>query len=63
MKVGDLVSLKMRKTQPAQVPRIGIVINRWRNHKDVLHGIDVLWGDGAVTTLRPDLFEVISEGG
>jgi hypothetical protein len=65
MKVGDLVSLKMKKTQPPQVPRVAIVLNTWRNHKGTLLEVDVMWPRdhgtcGYVSRLRADLFEVIS---
>lgn len=61
MKLGDLVSLKMKKTQPAQIPRRGVIINTWKNHYHKLVEIEVLWGEGNISKLRPDLFEVISE--
>jgi hypothetical protein len=60
MKVGDLVSLKMKKTQPIQVPRNGIIINTWKNHLHALVEIEILWGEGNISRQRPDLFEVIS---
>ena len=60
MKVGDLVSLKMRKTQPPQVPRHGVVVEIWRNHKNQLQQIDVMW-EGHISTHIPALFEVINE--
>jgi len=61
MKVGDLVSLKMKKTQPLQVPRHGVVMKTWRNHLHRLVQIEVLWEEGKISKLRPDLFEVINE--
>ena len=61
MKVGDLVSLKMKKTQPPQIPRHGVIVNTWRNHKNRLQQIEVLWEEGKISKLRPDLFEVINE--
>ena len=60
MKVGDLVTLKMKKTQPAQIPRHGVIINTWKNHYHKLVEIEVLWGEGNISKLRSDLFEVIS---
>jgi len=60
MKTGDLVTLKMKKTQPAQIPRHGVIINTWKNHHHKLVEIEVLWGVGSISKLRPDLFEVIS---
>jgi hypothetical protein len=60
MKVGDLVSLKMRKTQPPQIPRHAVVLKTWHNHKGMLLEIEVMWEDGLVRTFRSGLFEVIS---
>ena len=64
MKVGDLVSLKMKKTQPYQIPRNTIVLNTWSNHKGKLQEIEIMWPrfDGIIAKIRADLFEVISEG-
>lgn len=61
MKVGDLVTLKMKKSQPPQVPRGGVIINTWKNHKNKLLQIEILWGEGNIDQHRPELFEVISE--
>ena len=61
MKTGDLVSLKMKKTQPAQIPRHGIIVNTCENHFYKLVQIEVLWAEGNLSRLSPDLFEVISE--
>lgn len=63
MKVGDLVSLKMKKTQPPQVPRHAIVLNVWRNHKGKLLEVEVMWPEctGISKRFRAGLFEVISE--
>jgi hypothetical protein len=60
MKVGDLVTLKMKKTQPAQIPRHAVIINTWKNHYHKIVEIEVLWGEGNISKLRSDLFEVIS---
>jgi hypothetical protein len=60
MKVGDLVSLKMKKTQPSQIPRHGVIVNVWRNHKNRVMNVDIMW-EGRITTHIPALFEVISE--
>jgi len=60
MQVGDLVSLKMKKTQPPQVPCHGIVLNLWRNHKGRLVEVEVMWSEGNVRRFRADLFEVIN---
>jgi hypothetical protein len=61
MKVGDLVSLKMKKTQPPQIPRHGVIVNTWRNHKNRLQQIEILWAEGNIAKHSPDLFEVINE--
>ena len=61
MKTGDLVSLKMKKTQPAQIPRCGIIVNTWKNHYHKLIQIEILWGEANISKLRPELFEVINE--
>ena len=67
MKVGDLVSLKMKNSQPPQIPRHAVVLNTWRNHKGKLLEIEVMWSDALVycptRRIRADLFEVISEVG
>ena len=60
MKVGDLVALKMRKSQPPQVPSNGVVVNVWRNHKNQVMNVDIMW-DGRITSHVPSLFEVINE--
>jgi hypothetical protein len=63
MKVGDLVGLKMKWTQPPQVPRHAIVLNTWRNHKGTLLEVEVMWPEctGIGKRFRADLFEVINE--
>ena len=61
MKTGDLVSLKMKKTQPAQIPRHGVIVNTWKGHRGQLLNVDILWGAGNVSTHIPALFEVINE--
>ena len=63
MKIGDLVSLKMKKMQPPQVPRHAIVLNVWRNHKGNVLEVEVMWPEctGFGKRFRPGLFEVISE--
>jgi len=62
MKVGDLVSLKMKKTQPPQVPRLALILNTWHSHKGTLLEVEVMWPNAAGVSkrFRPDLFEVIS---
>jgi hypothetical protein len=60
MKVGDLVALKMKKTQPLQVPRNGVVVNVWRNHKNQIVNVDIMW-EGCITSHIPALFEVVNE--
>jgi len=63
MKAGDLVTLKMKKTQPPQVPRHAIVLKTWHNHKGKTLEVEILWPESlsASGRLRADLFEVISE--
>jgi hypothetical protein len=61
MKVGDLVSLKMKKTRPPQVPQHGVIVETWKNHCHKLVQIEVLWPEGCISKLNPDLFEVINE--
>ena len=61
MKTGDLVALKMRKTQPAQIPRHAVVLNTWHNHKGKMLQIEIMWPEGNVRKIRADIFEVISE--
>ena len=64
MKVGDLVALRMKNTQPPQIPRHGIVLSTWRNHKGKIIEVEIMWSEvaGVSARLRPSLFEVISEG-
>ena len=63
MKVGDMVTLKMKKTQPPQVPQHAIVLNTWRNHKGKILEVEVMWSECTVISkrFRADLFEVINE--
>tara|TARA_R110000851_G_scaffold25240_1_gene72793 strand:- start:8572 stop:8763 length:192 start_codon:yes stop_codon:yes gene_type:complete len=61
MKVGDLVTLKTRKTDPPQERFDGIIVNIVKNHYYKLVGIEILWGGGNVSQFSPDLFEVINE--
>ena len=63
MKTGDLVSLKMKKSQPPQIPRRGIIVNTWKNHLHKLVQIEIMWGEGNLSRLGADLFEVINEEG
>ena len=61
MKVGDMVTLKMKKTQPPQAPQHAIVLNTWRNHKGKILEVEVMWSESTVISkrFRADLFEVI----
>tara|TARA_A100001011_G_scaffold278001_1_gene287744 strand:- start:788 stop:985 length:198 start_codon:yes stop_codon:yes gene_type:complete len=65
MKVGDLVSLKMKKTQPPQVPRYGTVVEVWTVANTRVTTIDVMFADengvSVVKGFSPRLFEVISD--
>ena len=61
MKVGDLVSLKMKKTQPPQEARYAIVLDVYTN-QDGFEQAEIMWeGTGVIRSYRPELFEVISE--
>ena len=60
MKVGDLVSLKMKKTQPPQEACHGIVLDMFLDY-NLAETADVLWETGRTSQLRPNLLEVISE--
>ena len=63
MKVGDLVSLKMKKTQPPQEPQRAIVTDIYTD-QDGFEKIEVAWmipGAGLVRAFYAELFEVISE--
>ena len=64
MKVGDLVSLKMKETQPPQIPRIGTVVEVWTTgHTRKITTVDIMWCDDTGVNVRgysPHLFEVIS---
>ena len=62
MKVGDLVSLKMKKTNPPQQPMIGVVI--WVDRRKNPSQIKVHWQKHgrAVYAMCPTKFhEVLSE--
>ena len=64
MKVGDLVELIQKKSQPAAVPRVGTVVNVWRQHTGKITTIDVMWGDdqgNQIRGYRPSLFRVVNE--
>ena len=60
MKVGDLVSLKMKKTQPPQEACHGIVLDIFLDY-NLAETADVLWETGRTSQLRPNLLELISE--
>ena len=63
MKVGDLVSLKMKKTQPAQEPQRAVVTDFYID-QDGFEKVEVAWmipGGGLIRDFYPELFEVISE--
>jgi len=62
MKIGDLVTLKQKTIQPEHIPRYGIIVNCWTNHKRQLQGIDIMHGkENKVNCLSPHLYEVINE--
>lgn len=64
MKVGDLVALRQKKSQPPQVPRLGTIVEVWRQHTGKITSIDVMWGSdqgNQVCSYHPILFEVVNE--
>lgn len=65
MKIGDLVSLKMKKTQPPQPPQHALVLNTWNIGFGMLAEIEVMWLEsraaGVSKKYRAAAFEVISE--
>ena len=61
MKVGDLVTLKMKKTQPPQQPQRAIVLDSFID-QDGFAQLEVVWTNGhKQSRLRAELFEVLSE--
>jgi hypothetical protein len=60
MKVGDLVSLKMKKTQPPQKSIHAIVLDAYTN-QDGFQEIEIMMEQGIIRQFHADLFEVISE--
>ena len=62
MKKGDLVSLKMKKTHPPQVPQYALVLKMHEGYSGHIVGVTVLWDNGTSATLStPSFFEVINE--
>jgi len=65
MKIGDLVVLKGKTTQPASVPRVATIVNTWTvGYSGKLSGIDVMWaedGGSRVSSFSPHLFKVVSK--
>jgi|TARA_R110002096_G_scaffold87608_1_gene200936 hypothetical protein len=63
MQVGDLVTLKMMRTQPPQQPQRAMVIDKYSD-QDGFIKLEVVWMTGhKQSNLPADHFEVISEGG
>jgi len=60
MKVGDLVSLKMKKTQPPQEACHGILLDIF-SHEFLGEKAEVLWESGHGAMVGLHLLEVISE--
>lgn len=61
MQVGDLVSLKMKKTQPPQGPQRAIVLDAYIDQNG-LEQVEIAWQHcAAIGIMPPRLFEVISE--
>ena len=58
IRVGDVVKVRQDKRSTAPV---GIVINTWTNHKNLVQSVDVLWGDGSSPTKchDPSVLEII----
>ena len=62
MKKGDLVRLRMIKTNPPQVPQTAIVLDMHKGSSGHVVGVTVMWERGNISTLAtPDFFEVISD--
>jgi len=63
MKVGDLVSLKMKKTQPPQEPQRAVVLDVYIDQNG-FEQMEIAWQHcAAIGIMPPRLFEVISENG
>ena len=62
MKIGDLVSLKMKKTQPPQEPHRAVVIDAYTD-QDGFEQVEIAWLQAGcpIGVMPPRLFEVISE--
>lgn len=65
MKVGDLVTLKMKKTRPPQEPHRAIITDKYTD-QDGFVRLLVAWMTPATSRpfrsiLRPEHFEVVSE--
>ena len=63
VKVGDLVALRQKKSQPAVVPRLGTIVEVWRSRGKIT-SIDIMFTEEGNETRRcyhPSLFKVISE--
>ena len=63
MKIGDLVSLKMKKTQPPQEPQRAIITDFYID-QDGFEKVEVAWmipGAGLIRDFYAEIFEVISE--
>tara|TARA_B100000900_G_scaffold392454_1_gene387943 strand:+ start:1026 stop:1229 length:204 start_codon:yes stop_codon:yes gene_type:complete len=62
MSVGDLVSLRMRKTVPPEPPQTAIVLGLRRGSSGHVVGVTVMWEHGNISTLAtPDFLEVIND--
>ena len=60
IRVGDVVRVRQDRRPTAKV---GIVINTWTNHKNLIRSVDVLWGDGSDPTKchDPAVLEIVSK--
>ena len=54
MKVGDLVEVKIRDIH------VGMVVNTWKNHKNILQAVDVLLSNGEIKNIGTYACKVIN---
>lgn len=56
MEIGNLVKVAIRHAP------IGVIVNRYKNHKNKLLSVDVLLGNGEIMNVGPRACKVINEG-